>query len=86
MRCNYFFIVEIIVESVNLIQMSEQYLEQLGFYKKVHIKTHRLSIKKNVLIILCCKKRKIPNFLTQTVLKTTSNAIFNMKKIDLDES
>ena len=35
---------------------------------------------------LCCKKRRIPIYLTKTALKRTSNAIFNMKKVDLDES
>ena len=45
-RCYHFFIVEIIAKSVNLIQMSNRIEndyqhdgEQLGFYKKVHIKT-----------------------------------------------
>ena len=33
-----------------------------------------------------CKKRRIPMYLTKTVLKRTSKAIFNMKKVDLDES
>ena len=32
------------------------------------------------------KKRKIPIYLTKTALKRTSNAIFNMKRINLDES
>ena len=35
---------------------------------------------------LYCKKRRIPIYLTKTVLQRTSNAIFNMKKVDLDES
>ena len=56
MRCYHFFIVEIIVESVNLIQMSKQIRklyhhdgEQLGFYKKVHIKT---KIKKKAVPVI----------------------------------
>ena len=44
--------------------------EQLIFYKEVHIKTQ--GIKKDVLLIL--------------VLKRTLNAIYNMEKVDLDES
>ena len=32
------------------------------------------------------KKRRIPIYLTKTALKRTSNAIFNMKIVDLDES
>ena len=44
--------------------------EQLIFYKEVHIKTQ--DIKKDVLLIL--------------VLKRTLNAIYNMEKVDLDES
>ena len=55
--------------------------EQLGFYKKVRIKTQ--SKKKDVLVIL---QSKNSNFLTKTVLKRTLNAKFSMKKIDLDES
>ena len=31
------------------------------------------------------KKRRIPTILTKIVLRITSNAIFNMKKVDLDE-
>ena len=48
MRCYHFFIFEIIVERVNLMQMSiENYYhhdgEQLGFHKKVHIKTSYIA-------------------------------------------
>ena len=32
------------------------------------------------------KKQRIPIYLTKTVFKRTSNAIFSMKKVDLDES
>ena len=85
----YFFIAEITVESVNLIQLL--YLiklyhhdgEQLGFYEKVHIKTQ--SIKKDMLVMFS-KKRKIPVYFTKTVLKRAPNIIFNMKKVGLDES
>ena len=56
-RCYHFPTAEIIVESVSLIQMTnkiEKYYhhdgEQLGFYKKVQIKTHRLSKKKHFLV------------------------------------
>ena len=42
--------------------------------------------KKDVLVTLYCKKRRIPIYLTKTVLKRTSNAIFSMKKVDLHES
>ena len=48
-RCYHFFIVEMIVESVNLIQITHHYVEQLPFYKRVHIKTR--SKKKDVLVI-----------------------------------
>ena len=58
---------------------------------------HRLNRKKDVLIIIIrnglsvsydcdSKKRRIPIYLTKTALKATSNAIFNMKKVDVDES
>ena len=33
-----------------------------------------------------CKKRRILIYMTKTVPKRTSNDIFNMKKVDLDES
>ena len=52
--------------------------EQVGFYKKVHIKTQQKA--------LYCKKQTILIYLTKTALKRTSNAIFNMKIVDLDES
>ena len=32
------------------------------------------------------KKRRIPIYLTKTTLKRTSDVIFNMKIVDLDES
>ena len=61
----HFFIVEIIVESVNLIQIPKQIGklyhhdgEQLGFYKKVHIKTQRLNKKKNVFVIFVSQETK----------------------------
>ena len=47
---------------------------------------------KDVLVILLQvnetknKKRRILIYLTKTVLKRTSNAIFSMKKVNLDES
>ena len=86
-------------ERVNLIQMSNYNRklyhhdgEQLGFYKKAHMKTQ--SKKKDVLVIFFIllvnetknKKRRILIYLTKIVLKRTSNAIFSMKKVNLDES
>ena len=59
----------------------QHYGEQLGFYKKVHIKTQSRMF----LWSLYCKKQRIPIYLTKTVLKRTSNAMFNMKKVDLDD-
>ena len=58
--------------------------EQLTFYQKVHIKTHRLSKKKKVLAIFVLQE--IPSYLTKTLLNTKLNATFNMKKNKLDES
>ena len=61
-RFYHFLTVEDIVESVNLIQMSKQNNgEQLGCYKKVHAKTHRLSKKKDVIVILVLQKTKNSN-------------------------
>ena len=56
--------------------------EQLMFYKKVHIKTQ--GIKKDVLVILA--QWRTPTYLIKSVLKRTWNAIYNMEKVDLDES
>ena len=59
--------------------------EQLCLYQKVYIKTQ--SKKKEVLVIFILQETKNSNFfLTKTVLERTSNAIFNIKKVDLDES
>ena len=87
-RCYHFPTAEIIVESVSLIQMTnkiEKYYhhdgEQLGFYKKVQIKTHRLSKKKYSLVIFILQETN--NGFLFFFLK---NAVFNMKKVDLDKS
>ena len=59
-RCYHFFIVEMIVEGVNLIQITHHYVEQLPFYKRVHIKTR--SKKKDVLVIfILSQERKNSN-------------------------
>ena len=60
--------------------------EQLGCYKKVHAKTQTESKKKDVTVILVLQKQRIPIYLTKTVVNTTSNAILNMNKGDLDQS
>ena len=51
------------------------------FFQKVHTKTQ--SQKKDLLVIFVLQETKNSNLVTQTLLKTTSNAIFNMKKVDL---
>ena len=51
--------------------------EQCGFYKK---STYQSTGQK----ALYFKKYRIPIYLTKTVLKRTSHAIFNMKIVDLD--
>ena len=56
------------------------------FIKSTYHNTHKLSKKKVFLKSLYFKKRKISIYLTKTILKTMSNAIFKMKKVDLDES
>ena len=53
--------------------------KQLGFYSN---RVRKLTEQK----ALYCKKRRIPIYLTKTVLKRTSHTIFNMKVVDLDES
>ena len=61
--------------------------EQLLF-KKIYIKTQ--SKKKDVFVIILLQETKNSNLYnqncTQNVKNRTSNAIFNMKKVDLDES
>ena len=63
-------------------------MENNYFFKKTYIKTQRK--KKNVLVIILFQETKNSNLYnkncTQNVKTRTSNAIFNMKKIDLDES
>ena len=60
--------------------------EQLLF-KKTYMKTQS---KKKVLVIILLQETKNSNLYnkdcTQNVNTRTSNAIFNMKKVDLDES
>ena len=62
-RCYHYFIVDIIVECVNLIQMAKLYHhdgEQLDFYKKKeHIETQ--SKQKDVLVIFTLQETKISN-------------------------
>ena len=60
--------------------------EQLGFSKKVHMKTQ--SKKKDVLEIFSYIARNEWEliYFIKTVLKTTFNSIFNMEKVDLEES
>ena len=86
-RCYHFPTAEIIVESVSLIQMTnriEEYYhhdgEQLGFYKKVQIKTHRLSKKKHFLVTFILQETN-----NVFLFFFFENAIFNMKKVDLDK-
>ena len=54
--------------------------KQFGFYKKVHIKTYRLSKEKDILVTHCIARNEEFQFvyLTKTVLK--SNVIFYMSK------
>ena len=54
--------------------------------KKEHIKTQTKNKDVLVIFILQETKNSVPIHLTKTVLKRTSNTIFNMKKVDLDES
>ena len=73
MRC-LFFIVEIVNESVNLIQMLKQNRnyyhhdgEQLGFYKEEHIKTQ--SKKKDVLVIFALQETNELQFIWQKLFQ-----------------
>ena len=59
--------------------------EQLGFYKNVRIKTQ--SKKKNVFAFYTLQETsEFHLFEKKTLLKRTSNCIFNMKKVDSEES
>ena len=65
MRCYDFFIFEIIAEDRDLTQLPKQNRkiyhydgEQLGFYKKVDIKTQRLSKKKDVFVIFALQETR----------------------------
>ena len=55
------------------------------FEKITDIKTQSMSKKKDVLVILHHKKRMSFNYLIKTVLEKTSNCIFNMELVDLEE-
>ena len=57
-------------------------MENNKVFVKKYISKHRAGCSCN----LFCKKRRIPIYLKKTVLKRTSNIIFNTKKVDLDES
>ena len=60
--------------------------EQLGFYKKF-ISKHTGSAKRRMFLkSLYCKKQRNPIYLKKTALNTTPNAMFNMKKVNLEES
>ena len=51
----------------------------------MHIRTQ--SKKRDILIILTLQETKrVPIYMTKTVLSRTSNCIFNMEKVDLEES
>ena len=58
--------------------------KQLGFYKTVHIKRHRLSKRKDVLAVFVLQETNYSNLFDKKPSK--SNAIFSMKKVNLDES
>ena len=53
------------------------------FIKK-HISNHRAKRRMFLQFLYYCKKRRIPIYLTKTVLKRTSNDIFHMRKVDLE--
>ena len=63
-------------------------MENNYFFIKNYIKTQ--SKKKDVLVIILQQETKNSNLYnkkcTQNVKNRTMNAIFNMKKVDLDES
>ena len=99
MRCYHFFIFEVIAESVNLIHslITDVKTEQkiispwwrtITFLKNLHQNTQRK--KKDVLVIILLQETKNSNLYNknyaQNVKTRTSNNIFNMKKVDLDES
>ena len=82
-RCYHFFIVEIIDQSVNLIQMLKQNRKfchhdrnNYVFIKKVHLKTQ--SKKKDVLLIFTLQETKNSNLFDKscTQVNRTSNAIW----------
>ena len=93
MRCYYFFIFEVIAESVNLItdvKIEQKIIitmtENNYFLKKL---TSKHTEQKDVVVIILLQETKNSNLYNKnyTNVKTrTSNNIFNMKKVDLDES
>ena len=90
-RCCHFLIVKIINVSVNLIQMSKQNRklyhhdgEQLGFdIKSTYQNTEQNEVCSCSLYV--ARNEWVPIYLTKTVLKRTSNSIFNKEIVDLEE-
>ena len=68
------------------LELSRMVEKNQVFIQKVHIKTHRLSKKKDVLGAAIFQETKNYNLIDKNHTKIISNAIFNMKKVDLDES
>ena len=60
-------------------------MENNQVFIKTYISKHRAK-RRMFLQSLYCKKRRVPIYLTKTVLKRTLNAIFNIKKVDFDKS
>ena len=94
-RCYHFFIFEVIAESVNLItdvkieqKIISPWWRTITFLKNLHQNTQ--SKKKDVLVIILLQKTKNSNLYNknyaQNIKTRASNNIFNMKKVDLDES
>ena len=83
MRYYHSFLVEITFETVNFIQMSKKRIlfTMMENLIKKYISKHRAKS-----FILQETKDSNSLYLTKTALIRTSNAIFNMKIADLDES
>ena len=54
--------------------------------EKKYIPKHRAKNKDVFVIFIFLKETKNSNFFDKAVLKSTSNAIFNIKKVALEES
>ena len=85
-RWDYFWMCEFDADAKIELKLSLLW-RRITFLLKRYIPKHKGWAKRRMFLSSSYfKKRRIIVYLTKTVLKTTSNSIFNMKNVDIDES